>query len=109
MFIPAVTTNEEIEAYPKAHAPMSESAREFILFELYPDILDGSYGYTTQYDRSSLLVKEMSFTCNTQFPWSRIPEQDIWLETDSNTPRHIMVKTSPGRSSSKRAPRYRRN
>jgi hypothetical protein len=50
-------------------------ARIEILFELHPDILDGSYGYTTQYDRASLLVNEMYYFLHLQhsFPWSRIP------------------------------------
>lgn len=34
---------------------------------LYPPVFDGTYGYTSQIQRTALTVSEISFTCNTRF------------------------------------------
>lgn len=34
---------------------------------MYPDVMDGSYGYTTETERAALAASEISFTCNTRY------------------------------------------
>ncbi|KAH8734514.1 Alpha/Beta hydrolase protein [Ilyonectria robusta] len=67
MFIPTIRTNEDLSSFLQVSYPMSDSARDFVLSELYPNILDGTYGYTTQAERTRILIDDMVFTCNTRF------------------------------------------
>jgi len=39
----------------------------YITQTLYPPVFDGSYGYTNQLGRTSLLTSEFTFTCNTRY------------------------------------------
>ncbi|KAJ3544946.1 hypothetical protein NM208_g2766 [Fusarium decemcellulare] len=67
LFNPIIKTNEELVSFLQSTYPMSDSARDFVLSDLYPNILDGTYGYTTQADRTRVLIDDMIFTCNTHF------------------------------------------
>lgn len=40
---------------------------DYVLDTLYPAVYDGTYGYTTVNQRTSRLVAELSFTCNTRY------------------------------------------
>ncbi|CAO2656079.1 Nn.00g048820.m01.CDS01 [Neocucurbitaria sp. VM-36] len=51
------------EAYP--YAP--QQSVDEITQVLYPPVFDGSYGYTDQYSRASLIISESVFTCNTNY------------------------------------------
>ncbi|KAJ4365578.1 hypothetical protein N0V83_008198 [Neocucurbitaria cava] len=50
-------------AYP--YAP--QQSVDEITQVLYPPVFDGSYGYTDQYSRASLIISESVFTCNTNY------------------------------------------
>ena len=39
----------------------------YVTKTLYPPVFNGSYGYTNQLERTSLLVSEFAFTCNTRY------------------------------------------
>ena len=41
--------------------------KETIVNVLYPPVFDGSYPYTTQYQRAALIISESIFTCNTYY------------------------------------------
>lgn len=65
---PSAQSNEALAkqlrvAYP--YAP--QSSLDYISTTLYPAVFDGSYPYTTQYQRASLIVSEGVFTCNTNY------------------------------------------
>lgn len=40
---------------------------DYITKTLYPPVFDGTYGYTNQFQRGSLIVAEGVFTCNTEY------------------------------------------
>lgn len=40
---------------------------DFATTVLYPPVFNGSYGYTTQVERTALTVSEVVFTCNTRY------------------------------------------
>ncbi|KAI8939663.1 hypothetical protein NX059_003420 [Plenodomus lindquistii] len=50
-------------AYP--YAP--QKSLDYIINTLYPAVFDGSYPYTTEYQRGSLIIAEGVFTCNTNY------------------------------------------
>jgi carboxylesterase type B len=50
-------------AYPN----MPNSSVDHIMNVLYPPVFDGSYPYTSQYARATLIISEGVFTCNTYF------------------------------------------
>ncbi|KAJ4984093.1 carboxylesterase family protein [Stagonosporopsis vannaccii] len=50
-----------------AYPHMPNSSVEHITNVLYPPVFDGSYPYTTQYQRASLIIAEGIFTCNTYY------------------------------------------
>jgi cholinesterase len=45
----------------------SATTISYIDTELYPPVYNGTYGYTTQVERTALLISEISFTCNTRY------------------------------------------
>lgn len=67
MFTPEIKTEEEFLSYFDASQPMPASERDLILSQLYPNVLDGTFGYTTQFGRANLLFDEMTFSCNTRW------------------------------------------
>ncbi|KAH6971245.1 Alpha/Beta hydrolase protein [Ilyonectria sp. MPI-CAGE-AT-0026] len=75
MFIPTINTNEELVSFLEINYPMSDSARDFVLSDLYPNILDGTFGYTTQADRTRVLIDDMVFTCSTRFLATAFPNR----------------------------------
>jgi carboxylesterase type B len=46
---------------------ISTAILDFILNTLYPDVLDGSFGYRDELTRAALLTSELSFTCNDNY------------------------------------------
>ncbi|KAF2121871.1 carboxylesterase family protein-like protein [Lophiotrema nucula] len=44
-----------------------QSSLDYITTTLYPAVFDGTYGYTSEYARASVLVAESIFTCNTNY------------------------------------------
>lgn len=50
-------------AYPYIPA----SSVDYVVNVLYPPVFDGSYPYTTQYQRAALIISESVFTCNTYY------------------------------------------
>ncbi|KAH9880074.1 hypothetical protein J1614_002100 [Plenodomus biglobosus] len=59
----ATLLNQLRQVYP--YAP--QKSLEYITETLYPAVFDGSYPYTNQYERASLIGSEGVFTCNTQY------------------------------------------
>lgn len=63
-----VDTEEELAANMKTVFPhMSDINQATLLTVLYPPIYDGSYGYTTFFDRISTIIAESSFICNANY------------------------------------------
>lgn len=50
-----------------AYPYMPKSSINHIVEVLYPPVFDGSYPYTTQYQRATLIISEGVFTCNTYY------------------------------------------
>jgi cholinesterase len=48
-------------------AGASNETIDYMLDTLYPAVYDGTYSYTSLFERASLITAEMSFTCNTRF------------------------------------------
>jgi hypothetical protein len=46
---------------------MPNSSVDHIVEVLYPPVFDGSYPYTTQYQRAALIISEGAFTCNNYY------------------------------------------
>lgn len=65
---PTIDTEEEVAASLRQAFPyIPEPSLQYIVKTLYPPVLDGTYGYTTQFERSDKIVSEAIFTCNTFF------------------------------------------
>jgi carboxylesterase type B len=65
---PFATDDNAIEAYLKAAVPsISDMALKIILTSVYPPVFDGTYSYTSEFDRVSLIVGEAFFACNTRY------------------------------------------
>ncbi|KAJ4300669.1 hypothetical protein N0V90_002756 [Kalmusia sp. IMI 367209] len=65
---PYVNTTERIVQQLEATLyNVPQSSVDYITQELYPAIFDGSYGYTDNFTRASLIVSEGIFTCNTNY------------------------------------------
>lgn len=45
----------------------SQASIDYVTRDLYPPVFDGSNGYTTQFERTSLLGSEVFFSCNTRY------------------------------------------
>ncbi|MCJ1257350.1 hypothetical protein MMC24_005175 [Lignoscripta atroalba] len=65
---PSVTTDTAFSDFVQSALPdVSPSILTYITTALYPPIFDGSYGYTSNLQRSVILVAEAFFTCNTYY------------------------------------------
>lgn len=68
IFVPNIITNSNVEDYiEEVLYSSSAAARDYVLTELYPDILDGTYNYTTEFSRTALLISELAFSCITRY------------------------------------------
>ena len=45
----------------------SATSLNYISTQLYPPVFNGTYNYTSQIQRTALLISELSFTCNTRY------------------------------------------
>lgn len=65
---PFAKSDNDMAAYLKAAVPsLNDEALEVILYSVYPEIFDGSYGYTDQFERAAAIVGEAFFDCNTRY------------------------------------------
>ena len=65
---PAITNSTALEDFLNSFLPdITPSIVKYIDAVLYPPIFDGSYGYTSQYQRAVQIVSEGAFTCNTNY------------------------------------------
>ncbi|KAF2730437.1 carboxylesterase family protein-like protein [Polyplosphaeria fusca] len=65
---PYVNSTEWIRTQLRSSFPyISDSTLDYITNTLYPAVFDGSYPYTDEYSRATLIVSESVFTCNTYF------------------------------------------
>ena len=65
---PAVTNSTALISFIKNLVPdISPIIVDYIDTVLYPPVFDGSYPYTTQYQRAVLILEEAAFTCNTNY------------------------------------------
>ncbi|KFY13546.1 hypothetical protein V492_03194 [Pseudogymnoascus sp. VKM F-4246] len=65
---PFAKSEKDIEEYLKAAVPsLDDTALDVILDSVYPDIFDGSHGYTDQFERAATIVGEAFFSCNTRY------------------------------------------
>ncbi|KFY46490.1 hypothetical protein V494_00448 [Pseudogymnoascus sp. VKM F-4513 (FW-928)] len=65
---PFAKSEKDMAAYLKAAVPsLDDTALNVILSSVYPDIFDGSYGYTDQFERAATIVGEAFFSCNTRY------------------------------------------
>jgi cholinesterase len=65
---PFIQNDTTFVNYVRQTIPAATTATvNYITETLYPPVFDGSYGYTDQLGRTSLLVSEVSFTCNTRY------------------------------------------
>jgi carboxylesterase type B len=69
LFTPFYLPNEEAleSQLSAAFANAPKSSLDYITNTLYPPVFDGSLGYTNNFERGSLIVKEGVFTCNTNY------------------------------------------
>lgn len=65
---PYINTTERIkQQLETTFENMPTSSVDYIIDTLYPAVFDGSYPYTDNYTRASLIVSEAIFTCNTNY------------------------------------------
>jgi cholinesterase len=65
---PFVTTEELLIEDLSAVMPTADNATlSYVLDTLHPAIYNGTYPYTTMFERISLLTAEISFTCNARY------------------------------------------
>ena len=65
---PAIQSDAALrEQLNTAYPYMPKSSVNHIVEVLYPPVFDGSYPYTTQYERATLIISEGIFTCNTYY------------------------------------------
>lgn len=65
---PFLTTEALLEENLESVFPTATNDTiSYMLNTLWPAIYDGSYGYTTLFERASVITAEVSFTCNTRF------------------------------------------
>lgn len=70
LFTPPYVTNETaFDAFLQTYQipAASDDVVEYVETVLYPPVFDGSYPYTTEFERMSLLIAESVITCNTQY------------------------------------------
>ncbi|KFZ18333.1 hypothetical protein V502_04146 [Pseudogymnoascus sp. VKM F-4520 (FW-2644)] len=65
---PFAKSNKDMATYLKAAVPsIDDTALEVILDSVYPEIFDGSFDYTDQFERAASIVGEAFFSCNTRY------------------------------------------
>jgi carboxylesterase type B len=65
---PFISNESSFATYVRQTIPAASSAViNTITQTLYPPVFDGTYGYKNQLERTSLLISEFSFTCNTRY------------------------------------------
>jgi acetylcholinesterase len=65
---PFIQTDAELRKQLNTGYPyMPNSSVDHIVEVLYPPVFDGSYPYTTQYQRATLIISEGAFTCNNYY------------------------------------------
>jgi cholinesterase len=65
---PFINNETTFVNYVRQSLPAATTATiNYITETLYPPVFNGSYGYTSQLQRTSLLASEFSFTCNTRY------------------------------------------
>lgn len=65
---PFLATEAELAANLETVIPTaSNETIAYIMDVLYPPVYNGTYGYTTLFERSTLVTAEVSFTCNTRY------------------------------------------
>lgn len=65
---PAATNSSALATYMRIYFPhASEAVINFIAKKLYPPVYDGSYPWTTPFQRLNLLISEMMVSCNSRY------------------------------------------
>jgi cholinesterase len=65
---PFLTTDALLQANIETVFPTaSNETVTYMMDTLWPAVYDGTYGYTSIFERASLITAEVSFTCNTRF------------------------------------------
>ena len=65
---PTIRTDQDLQAQLRSGYPYApQKSIDYITQTLYPPVFDGSYGYTNQFSRASLITSESIFTCNTNY------------------------------------------
>lgn len=65
---PFIQNQTSFVNYVRSSIPTATSAAvDYITQTLYPPVFDGSAGYKSALERTSLLISEFSFTCNTRY------------------------------------------
>jgi cholinesterase len=65
---PFLTTEALLEANLETVFPTADNDTiNYMLDTVWPAVYDGTYPYTTLFERASLITAEVSFTCNTRF------------------------------------------
>ncbi|KAK6580334.1 hypothetical protein PZA11_007356 [Diplocarpon coronariae] len=65
---PLISTEAQLAKYVRETIPTADNATvRQLLHDVYPPVYDGSYGYRNSLGRLSLLLEEVSFTCNTRY------------------------------------------
>ena len=63
---PAITSTAALEAELQVNFPdIAPATISYITNVLYPPVFDGTYPYTTQLGRATLVLSESTFSCNT--------------------------------------------
>ncbi|ORY67162.1 Alpha/Beta hydrolase protein [Pseudomassariella vexata] len=68
-FIPSsLTTAANIQAYLTSSLPQATPETiAYILQTVYPDVLDGTYPWTTEFARAATIASEINFACSTNY------------------------------------------
>jgi len=65
---PSIRSDDALVTQLRSAFPYApQQSIDYITKTLYPSVFDGSYPYTNQYTRGSLIISEAVFTCNTYF------------------------------------------
>ena len=65
---PTATTSDALGAFMSLYLPAAApSVISYIASTLYPPVYDGTFGYTSPFDRLNLAISEMMISCNARF------------------------------------------
>ena len=68
LYTPQISTDGEFTTYLTQFLKSAPNDTiQHITTVLYPNVLDGTYGYTTQFGRAASLVYDVVYACNTRF------------------------------------------